>query len=159
MLVNLIRLYFIHITAVAAGILSSYFPGMDIIVALLYLLIIGMEARRAYKLPWWKQGMTALIWQAPGLFFALILITTFDFMGVYEYAIFIIQFWLTPLLGLVSLSGVYLYLDKPIYYYLLICLPFISSLYYLGIASVLYTRASTDFAKHGRISLITRRDS
>lgn len=159
MLVNLLRLFFIHITAIAAGVLSSYFPGMDIIVALLYLLIIGMEARRACDLPWWKRSITALIWQAPGLFFAVVLITSFNVMGVYEYAIFIIQFWFTPLLGLVSLAGLYFYLDKPIYYYLLILLPFISSLYYLGIASLIGARVRPDFTQPGRISLITRRDS
>jgi hypothetical protein len=76
--VNLSRLYFIHITAIAAGILSTYFPGMDILVALLYLLLIGFEARRAYQLPRWKQSLTALIWQAPGILWALILITSFN---------------------------------------------------------------------------------
>jgi hypothetical protein len=130
--VNLSRLYFIHITAIAAGILSTYFPGMDILVALLYLLLIGFEARRAYQLPRWKQSLTALIWQAPGILWALILITSFNLMGVYEYAIFLLQFWFTPLLGVISLSGWYFYFDKPIYYYLLIYLPFISFLYYLG---------------------------
>lgn len=159
MLVNIIRLYFIHITAIAAGILSSYFSGLDIIVAFLYVLIIGIEARRAYQLSRRKQILTALIWQAPGLFLAFILITSNNFLGVYEYAIFIIQFWLTPLLGLISLAGVYLYLDKPLYYYLLIYLPLICSLYYIGMASFVYPKARTDFNKPSRISLIKRKDS
>ena len=156
MLVNIIRLYFIHITAIAAGILSSYFPGMDIIVAFLYLLIIGIEAQRAYKLAWRKRIAAALFWQAPGLFLAFILITAYDFMGVYEYAIFMMQFWLTPLLGLISMAGIYFYLDKPIYYYLLIYLPFISSLYYIAMASFLFLKKDSKPA--GRVALNTRRD-
>jgi signal transduction histidine kinase len=151
--VNLSRLYFIHITAIAAGILSTYFPGMDILVALLYLLLIGFEARRAYQLPRWKQSLTALIWQAPGILWALILITSFNLMGVYEYAIFLLQFWFTPLLGVISLSGWYFYFDKPIYYYLLIYLPFISFLYYLGIASFMYPKTRFDFNQPSRINI------
>ena len=157
--VNLSRLYFIHITAIAAGILSTYFPGMDILVALLYLLLIGFEARRAYQLPRWKQSLTALIWQAPGILWALILITSFNLMGVYEYAIFLLQFWFTPLLGVISLSGWYFYFDKPIYYYLLIYLPFISFLYYLGIDSFMYPKTRFDFNQPSRISFIKPRDN
>ncbi|KUG03057.1 hypothetical protein ASZ90_019600 [hydrocarbon metagenome] len=136
MLVNAGRLYFIHLSAFAAGILSIYFPGMDILVALIYLLVIALEARRAYELPLIQKIATGFIWQAPGLFFALLLVSSYDFMGLYEYAIFMLQFWFTPLLGLLSLAGINFYFDKPLYYYLLIYLPIISCVYYIGIASI-----------------------
>jgi hypothetical protein len=134
MLVNTIRLYIIHVSAIAAGILGSYYSGLDIMTALVYLLIIAWEARRAGSISFRNNIITACVWQAPGIFFAVLCISSFDPMGLYEYAIFILQFWFTPLLGLLSLAGINSYFDKPLYYYLLICLPFISVLYYLGAA-------------------------
>ncbi len=136
MLVNAVRLYFIHLSAFAAGILSSYFPGLDIMVAIIYLVVIALEARRAYELPLIQKIVTASIWQAPSLFFAVLCISSFNFLGLYEYAIFMLQFWFTPLLGLLSLAGINYYFDKPLYYYLLVYLPFISCIYYIGIASI-----------------------
>ncbi len=136
MLANILRLYFIHISAFGAGILSIYFPGLDIMVAVIYLLVIALESRRATRLPFIKKIMTALVWQAPGIFFAAVLLSSFNFMGLYEYAIFMLHFWFTPLLGLLSLAGISFYFDKPLYYYILVYLPFITCVYYIGIASI-----------------------
>ncbi len=136
MLANVLRLYFIHISAFGAGILSIYFPGLDILVSFIYLLVVALEARRAYELSQLQKIIIVLIWQAPAIFWAAICITAFDFMGLYEYAIFILEFWYTPLVGLLSLAGISIYSGKPLYYYILIYLPFISCIYYIGIASV-----------------------
>ncbi len=136
MLANVIRLYFIHISAFGAGVLSIYFPGLDIIVSIIYLLVIALEAHRAYELPLNKKIIIVLIWQAPAIFFAGICISRLNFMGLYEYAIFMLQFWYTPLVGLLSLAGITVYSDKPLYYYLLIYLPFISCFYYTALASI-----------------------
>ncbi len=140
MLANVLRLYVINISAFGAGVLSIYFPGLDIIVSFIYLLVIAMEARRAYELPLNQKIITVLIWQAPAIFFAGICITAYNFMGLYEYAIFMLQFWYTPLVGLLSLAGITVYSDKPLYYYLLIYLPFISCFYYTVLASINYRK-------------------
>ncbi len=142
MLVNVLRLYFIHISAFAAGVLSIYFPGLDIVVALIYLLVIALEACRAYELSLKKKIAIALIWQAPALFWAGIHISTFNFIELYEYAIFILEFWYTPLVGLLSLTGISIYSARPLYYYLLIYLPLISCCYYIALASINYQKLS-----------------
>lgn len=104
--------------------------------SILYIVVIGIEARRVIKLQWLKKIIIVLIWQTPAILCVLSALSGFFAAGLTDYAIFILQFWFTPLTGLLSLTGVNIVGDKPLYYYLLLFLPSITALYYLILSSI-----------------------
>jgi hypothetical protein len=123
-------LYFIHFFAFFAVWFSTYFPGWDIALSVLYLAIIGIESKNSRDLSWGCRVISAIIWQAPAIALCVIIITGLSAGGLSNYAIFLLQFWHTPLLPLVSLFPGTLYAGKPVYYYILLGLSFFMVLYY-----------------------------
>lgn len=114
-----LRLLWIHTFAWGAVWLMSYWAGWEYLAAGLYLLVIGLEARNLWDLPWEKRFISALVWQIPGYAMAIILLTGWNPGGIYDYAIFLLEFWMTPImpwLVLLPPSG----LEFPCYYYGLI---------------------------------------
>jgi len=141
MLSAILRLYLIQISAALAAALSLYYPGLDIVISVLFLLIIAVEGQR-YDLSIKHVIYTALIWQAPAILYALIIVNNINIPGISEYAIFILEFWFTPLVGILSLANFTVDSGRPLYYYLLVYLPFIISLYYIMCASVKHRKSS-----------------
>jgi hypothetical protein len=123
MLRGLGRLYFIHLTALLAILAAMYFPGLGLLLALIYLAVIYQEGRRltaALEGDLFRALMTAVLWQLP----ALILITV-NFLqlsslgGLYHYSFFMLEIWQTQLLPLLSfLPASWLIQGHPVYYYL-----------------------------------------
>lgn len=114
-----LRLLWIHVFAWGAVWLTSYWTGLEYLAAGLYLFIIGLEANSLSSLKWPKRLFTALAWQIPGYILAVIQLTGWNPGGIYYYAIFLLEFWMTPILPWLALlppSG----LAYPSYYYGLI---------------------------------------
>ncbi|NLN86865.1 MAG: hypothetical protein GX133_04575 [Syntrophomonadaceae bacterium] len=128
----LTRAYIIHISAIIAIGLAMYFPGLDIVLALVYLYLVYKEAG------YWRQSLNragmasvALLWQAPGyLLGGAILLTAESISQFSYYYIFMLELWGTPLLPLFSLLPAWTLLDRPLYYYLLFMLVPCLSLHY-----------------------------
>lgn len=95
-----------------------------------------MEAGRVKELRLINKIIIVLVWQTPAIICALAILSSFFITGLTDYAIFILQFWFTPLAGFLSLAGIDIIGDKPLYYYLLLYLPFIISIYYLILSSI-----------------------
>lgn len=134
MLTACIRIYVIHISAIIAIALSTYYPGLDIILSILYVLIVFGEANFIFQkiANIKKQALIALIWQLPGL---LLVLQIFDVISLLEllqyYDLFILEIWHTPLLPILSLLPACEVLEKPLYYYVLfILIPFLLLLYF-----------------------------
>lgn len=123
-----VRLLWIHGFAGAAVWLSSYWAGLEYVVALLYLLVLGSEARAMQDGKVGKRLLVSLAWQLPGFLMAFILLTGWNPLQPYDYAIFILGFWMTPILPWLALlpSSDLAY---PSYYYGLIISPFLLSLW------------------------------
>lgn len=122
------RLLFIHLAAILAVGLSIYYPGLDILMALLYLVVVAAEAFRFSQYSAREQIMVALLWQAPAWF--LTVVNLLQVTDIASYSIFILQLWYTPLIGLLSLPGLPVVDEKPLYYYLTLLMPVIMSSYY-----------------------------
>jgi len=129
-----IRIYIIHISAIIAVALSTHYPGWDIILSILYILIVYGEAhyisQKIGNIK--KQALIALIWQLPGLllcFQILEIINLSEFLQHYD--LFILEIWHTPLLPILSLLPAGEGWEKPLYYYLFfILIPFLLILYF-----------------------------
>lgn len=128
------RLLWIHVFAGTAVWLSSYWAGLEYAVASLYLLALGYEARSARNRQAAKRLVISLAWQLPGIFMAWILAGGWNPFQPYDYAIFILGFWLTPVLPWLALlpPGS---LAHPAYFYGLIGSPFLLSLWILVFSS------------------------
>lgn len=95
------RLLSIQLFAVVAVWLGTYYPGLDIALAVLYLLVIVGE----FAAPggsWWQKLLLLLVWQLP-----LLCCVAIFWSGSYSYAAllylaFVQQIWLTPLLPLLA---------------------------------------------------------
>lgn len=112
-----------------------YFPGLDIILSILYLILLieeGKHTARRLDNPG-KQGLIAIIWQMPGLLFVVSIITELDHLTeLAYYFIFMLELWHTPIIPLVSLLPAGTFLDKPLYYYaLFLMVPLLAILFYL----------------------------
>ena len=121
-----LRLLWIHVFAWGAVWLFSYWSGMEYIAALLYLIVISREALSIRGCKVGRRIMASLLWQVPGYLMTIILLTGWNPWQIYNYAIFILSFWMTPVLPWMSLfkSSSFAY---PAYYYgLLISAPFLS---------------------------------
>ncbi|MFA7149250.1 MAG: hypothetical protein WC109_10580, partial [Syntrophomonadaceae bacterium] len=91
------RLYFIHIFAFLAVAISTYYPPWDIILSLLYLLVIGSEARSLRDFSSNSRRLVILTWQAPGILLFLLVISHTAIWDLSNYAYFIMLFWYTAL--------------------------------------------------------------
>lgn len=119
---------FIHLAAILAAGLSIYYPGLDIFMAVLYLVVVAAEAINFSRFSTRDKVFVAFLWQAPAWFFMLAAL--WQVSGLASYAIFILQLWYTPLVGLLSLPGLPVLAERPLYYYLTLFMPFIMSCYY-----------------------------
>lgn len=127
---RVIRLYLIQIFACIAIALAIYFPGLDLALAFLFCLVVGAEAVM-FKGDSRKSCLiTILIWQAPGLVLSLMSISPAGMWGEANYGFFVLQFWYTPIVPLLSCLSGYAIQGKPIYYYLLLGTPVLMGLYY-----------------------------
>jgi len=118
------RLYLIHIFAVIAIWLSTYYPGLDILLAIIYLYIIAREAGFKEDLKWKQAGIVVLLWQLPGLILVLLLL-------INPFAVFFLQIWCTPLLPLLSLIKGIVIGEKFSHYIVLLCIPLFFIAYYM----------------------------
>lgn len=127
---RIIRLYIIHIFACIAIAESIYFPGLDVALAFLYLIVIGVEAFLYSQASWCRNTLAALVWQLPGLILSLISIAPAGAWGTANYGFFVLEFWYTPLVPVLSCLWGFAVQGKPLYYYLLLAAPLIMLLYY-----------------------------
>lgn len=138
-----LRIYCIHLTAILAICLSMYFSGLDLPLALIYLVLIWQEARRSSSFcgPI-MQGVLGFIWQLPGIFLSLAILLGLDQSTDFSYYfIFILQLWHTPVLPILSFLPLHSIGDKPLYYYLLFLMaPILWSFYLLPV--LMKTRSS-----------------
>lgn len=119
-------------TAILAVWLGMYYPGLDIVLALLYLVIIWWEA--SYKnMSLIGQCLVGFVWQLPALFLSLSIIMGLDQATDFSYYyVFMLQLWHTPILPLTTLLPDLIRLDKPLYYYeLFIFAPLLWTIYML----------------------------
>ncbi len=129
----LARGYILHISAIIAISLAMYFPGLDIILALVYLYLVWKEGsycrerlRRA------EVAALAVLWQLPGYVLAVSILLPLESASQFSYYfIFMLELWDTPLLPLISMLPTWTLLDRPLYYYLMFFLvPALSFYYY-----------------------------
>lgn len=127
MMKSVARLYFIHIFAWLAIWLASYYPGLDVILAVIYLVIIASQLRLLGIDSPCQAVSGFFLWQAPGIIFSLASLLHWSWWGLKEYAFFLLMFWYTPVIPLLSLlrGGLAGY---PLYYYLLIAMPLLYAL-------------------------------
>lgn len=104
-------------TAILAVWLGMYYPGLDILLAGLFLWVIWKEAgEKSFTLL--QQGLVAITWQLPALFLLLSVLLGLDKTTDFSYYfIFMLQLWHTPLLPLTTVLPDLLQLDRPFYYY------------------------------------------
>lgn len=131
---RILRLYCIHIFACLAIALSMYFPGLDLALAIIYLISIGIEAGLNHSCTRVRVLVIILIWQLPGLILSLTSIAPAGMWGQANYAFFILEFWYTPLVPLLSCLSGWVIQGKPLYYYLLLGAPIIIGGYYYLLA-------------------------
>lgn len=118
-----------------------YYPGLDVVLALLYLVIILREAYYC-KFSFIQQSLIGIVWQLPAGFLSLPVLFGLDQSTNFSYYfIFMLQLWHTPVLPLFTLLPDFIQLDKPFYYYelflmapllwVIYILPFINRLFFL----------------------------
>ncbi len=122
------RLLWIHVFAGIAVWLSSYWAGLEYPVVALYLFVLAREAGSMRKYRPLKRLLISLAWQLPAYFMVFTLLTGLNPMAPYDYAIFILGFWLTPILPCLALLPPAA-LAHPLYYYGLIISPALLSLW------------------------------
>jgi len=128
-----LRLYLIHCSAILAIGLAMYFPGLDLLLAFLYLGILWKEARyNNANLSPLGQTIVGFLWQLPGIVLIFTICLAWNLSdGFSYYAIFILELWQTPILPIISLIPVYYWAGRPLYYYLLLIMVPILIGYYL----------------------------
>ena len=118
----------IHFFAALAIWLSTYIVGLDIFLSLVYLLIISVEVKSLQKEPLKVKWWAAALWLSIPLILSFM--TFFNLSGM---TIFLLEFWYTPVLPLLSLKPYLFDSGRPLYYYILIILPLIFSLHFYGL--------------------------
>jgi len=129
----LFRIYLLHITAFLAIWMGMYFPGLDIVLSVLYLILLWEEGKSSSRmlLNHKKQALVAMLWQLPGFILSVSVILGLDQLTDFAYYfIFILELWQTPILPLISIIPVWTILDKPLYYYLLFMMVPVMAVYY-----------------------------
>jgi hypothetical protein len=114
-----------------------YYPGLDIILSILYFVLLWEEGKYTYRTVRnaKKQAFIAAIWQLPGLILGISVIIGLErVLDFATYFVFILEFWVTPILPLISLLPTWTILDRPVYYYLLFFMvPILAIYYYLPV--------------------------
>jgi len=113
-----------------------YFPGLDLVLASLYLVLIWQEARRSSaSCGPVQQGIVGFLWQLPAIFLSLSILLGLDQATDFSYYfIFILQLWHTPVLPIISLIPLHNVGDKPLYYSLLfLMVPLLWSFYLMPV--------------------------
>jgi hypothetical protein len=134
-LIAIARLYFIHIFAFLAVGISMYYPPWDIILSLLYLVVIGSEARLLREFAPSSRCLVILAWQVPGMVLFFLVISHTTLWDLSNYAFFIMLFWYTALAPILSLLPGIFWRGWPLYYYFLLALPFIMTAYHFIFSS------------------------
>jgi hypothetical protein len=127
--IAILRLYLIHISAFLAVGLSTYYPPWDIVAAILYILIIAVEARNIRMNPASSKKIIIIAWQGPGIILSLLAMSHITMWDLQNYAYFIMLFWYTPLVPFLSLLPGLFWRGWPLYYYCLLSLPFLMAAY------------------------------
>lgn len=130
---SIFRIYYLHLGAVLAVWLAMYFPGLDIVLSILYLLLLWQEGKYTYRMMGSpkKQALVAIIWQLPGFILGSSVILGLDRLTDFAYYfIFILELWVTPVLPLVSLIPAWTIMERPVYYYLLFIMVPVLAVYY-----------------------------
>lgn len=130
MTIIVLRLYFIHIFAWLAIWLAMSWPGLDLMLSVIYLLIIAAEIRPLHSRSKWLSWGSFFIWQAPGIVFALVSLTHWSWWGLKDYAFFLLEFWYTPVVPLLSLLR-WVIAGYPLYYYVLLGMPLLFAIFFL----------------------------
>lgn len=126
------RLYFIHITAIIAVWLGTYFPYGDVLLAVIYLVIIGIEAQFLNSLKLNQKVFLAVLWQAPGIILASIATLSFLPAEYGYYAPFILQLWYTPLLPIAALIVKFNIMNTSFVYNFSLALPLFNIFFYIA---------------------------
>lgn len=116
MITIILRLLWIHIFAFTAICLGSFIPGLDFMISALYLVVVAAEAGAGVYRSFWGRLMMSIFWQAPGYLLGMILLFKWQIAGIYENAIFMLEFWATPIVPWLSLLPK-THLPYPLYYY------------------------------------------
>jgi len=124
----IIRLYFIHLFAGLAIALSMYFAGFDIVLSLVYVIINVREVLT--KLKFAAKVKAIILWQLPGIIASIASVAAVGGWGQANYAFFILEFFYTPLLPLLTILTNYSFASLPLYYYLLLSMPFLLIAFY-----------------------------
>ncbi len=125
-----VRLFLIHILGCIAVALGMYYPGVDLALSLLYMGIIIREVISSQiDLPR-RRTLAVTIWQSPALILSFASIATIRGWGQANYAFFMLEFFYTPFLPLLSLLARISVANMPLYYYVLLGLPFLIILFY-----------------------------
>ena len=135
MLKAVTRLYLLQTSAFLAVWFSTYFPGLDLLLAVVYLIIVSVEANRLKGFTRSQILLITVIWQGPAAILSILVMGNFYFYALSDNALFLLEFWSTPILPLLTPLGYVNYFNKPLYYYILIAMPCLLALYYyiLGI--------------------------
>ncbi len=115
----------IHVFACLAIWLSTYFPGLDIFLSFLYLIIITREICDLRGTSLRTKYLAGVLWL--GLPLILSFITYFNLIAE---SIFLLIFYFTPLLPLISIKPYVFSNGTPLYYYVLLVLPFVLIVYF-----------------------------
>lgn len=126
---NIRQLYSVHIFAFLAVWLSMFFPGLDILLSIIYLLIVGYISRMPQS-SCMQRVTVAACWQGPGIILSVLIHSHIAWLDISNYCYFIMEFWYTPVIPLLSLITLKMPNGYPLYYYLLLFMPLIMSLYF-----------------------------
>jgi hypothetical protein len=126
------RLYLIQIFAFSAVSLSTFFPGLDLLLALLYIIVLIAEGRLHPEMTIAQKSSVVFLWQGPALFMSIYVLAEFTFANLDDYAIFAMQFWTAPLLPWWSLLNAPTPGSYPLYYYYVLASPLLFAVVYLA---------------------------
>ena len=109
-----------------------YYPGLDLALALLYLLVLVWEAGDK-SFSWRQRMLIIIVWQLPAWFLSLTILMGMDNANDFSnYYIFMLQLWHTPLLPLTTLLSQGPLLARPLYYYAMFLMaPLLAVIYLL----------------------------
>ncbi|NLB52125.1 MAG: hypothetical protein GX808_04210 [Syntrophomonadaceae bacterium] len=139
---KIFRLYLIHFFALIAVALAAYYPGLDIVLSILYITVLSLEAIYT-ELGVKGKLITAFSLHIPGLVLAAANIAGITQWDLSNYALFILQYWYIPLIPLISLLSFTTETGTPLYHYILLGLPFFMSIYYLVIMQIGITKSTS----------------
>jgi hypothetical protein len=124
-----------YLSAVLAIWLGMYFPGLDILLCIVYIYLLWEEGKYAAQKVQnrKKQALTAFLWQLPGIVLSASVIAGLDRLTDFAYYfLFMLELWQTPILPLISLIPAWTIFEHPLYFYLLfIMVPAVTIFYYL----------------------------